>query len=263
MFTIHFTQLPWTTVLSLYPIVYVISIPLALAFKRYNSYIGELWFVQFLELYIVRKYMFHWFSVIYVANLVEYENGRVSFPLKDPWTVDAIKVYLCNLIWLTILLEWCFGSPIFERISVATGAYCTVPEIYREYQCEKSGGSWVNAFDSSSHYTMLISNSLLTWRLILPHITSVLPSYISRASVIVEGDIEAGSAQSSISIEDVTSRIGTSSSIFKKVAVLISLLFLTLWFISFCVTSVFYHTIPEKLVGLTCGMTIPLFSSYI
>lgn len=74
----------------------------------------------------------------------------------------------------------------------------------------------MNAFDSSSHYTMLISNSLLTWRLILPHITSVLPLYILRASVIVEGDIEAGLAQSSISIEDVTSRIGTSSSIFKK-----------------------------------------------
>lgn len=168
MFSIQtITQKPWSSVCLLYPIVYVISIPFTLAFKRYNLYIGKLWFVQFLEQYIVRKYMFHWFSVIYVANLIKIENGHASIPLKEPWTVSAIKIYFYNMIWLTLLLEWCFGSPIFERVSVATGAYCTIPYIYREYKCDKAGGTWVNAFDSSSHYTMLISNSLLVWRLIL------------------------------------------------------------------------------------------------
>ncbi|KAG5420558.1 hypothetical protein I9W82_002439 [Candida metapsilosis] len=252
-----FTQAPWTAVCSLYPIVYVVSIPLTLAFKRYNSYIGELWFVQFLEHYIVRTYIYYWFTLLYVANLIVVEVRRVSLPIKDPWTINSIKIYFCNLIWLALLLEWCFGSPIFERISVATGAHCTIPDIYREYQCEKAGGSWINAFDSSSHYTLLISNSLLIWRLVLPYIGAVLPQYVLRRRSLVENDLEAGPGdrnENSTLAED---------SIVKKVVVLVSLLFVFLWFISFCITSVFYHTIPEKLVGLICGMTVPVLSRFI
>ncbi|KAI5958787.1 hypothetical protein KGF57_002221 [Candida theae] len=251
-------QLAWASVCSIYPIAYVVSIPLTLAFKRYNSYIGELWFVQFLERYIVRKYMFYWFSVIYAANLIQVENGRISLPIKDLWVIGAMKVYLCNLLWLTILLEWFFGSPIFERISVATGAHCTTPDIYREYQCEKAGGTWINAFDSSSHYTMLISNSLLIWRLILPYVGTVLSKTGLGTEMVVENDLESGPSQSSVGIDEGGSRLKAGSSFTKKAVLLISLLFITLWFISFCITSVFYHTIPEKLVGLICGMTVPL-----
>lgn len=262
MFSIQtITQKPWSSVCLLYPIVYVISIPFTLAFKRYNLYIGKLWFVQFLEQYIVRKYMFHWFSVIYVANLIKIENGHASIPLKEPWTVSAIKIYFYNMIWLTLLLEWCFGSPIFERVSVATGAYCTIPYIYREYKCDKAGGTWVNAFDSSSHYTMLISNSLLVWRLILPYVG--ISQNMSRSTTIVEDDLEAGCVQGPINNEDYSSRSGRGYAIYKKAVLLISFLFLTLWFILFCITSVFYHTIVEKFVGMICAMTIPLLLQYV
>ncbi|KAI5962200.1 uncharacterized protein KGF55_003276 [Candida pseudojiufengensis] len=240
----------WNLVCLLYPITYVILVPVSLYSTKYSKQISEIWFVKFLENYIVRNYMILWFSILYFINLLQFHNLQISISLKDQSTIKNFKIYVINVIWLIILLEWFFGSPIFERISIALGAFCSKTEFYTEYKCLKENGKWINLFDSSSHYTMLISNSLLIWNLIIPFISTKLLKYKSN-------DLEeAAGFQQEINDNDDSYNI-------KKYIVYLSILFIVLWYISFVITSLFFHTILEKLVGLVCGMTIPLLIQFI
>ncbi|KAI5954525.1 hypothetical protein KGF54_002300 [Candida jiufengensis] len=239
----------WRLGFSLYPITYIISIPLTYFLQRYSGKISEIWSVKFLENYIVRNYIILWFTILYFGNLLNFQNSQVSISFHDPKTVKSIKIYFLNIIWLTILLEWFFGSPIFERVSIALGAYCTKSEFNKEYKCEQNGGKWINLFDSSSHYTMLISNSLLIWYLVIPYISRHMFKNIKL-------DLEQAGLQQEPTIEEQPEKL-------KTILVYLSLLFIVLWYISFCITSLFFHTITEKLVGLFCGLFVPIMIQFI
>lgn len=246
---------PYNISLLIYPTVYIGSIPLTLLLKQYNKYIGQVFLVRFLEQYLVSNNGYLWFTTLYWL--------LVAFSAYLPDTNKDIlifytKIYLINTIWIVILLEWFFGSPIFERISVIAGATCSIRGIYREYACERSGGVWTDPFDSSSHYTYLISSSLLIWLLLLNHVTWI-SGYFPNHVIDLENSNRYTVPYSNTTGDTKMDLNRTLRTIIEVIAVLI----LVMWFILFTITSVFFHTIPEKFVGLLCGLFVPIVLKYI
>ncbi|RCK63200.1 FIT family protein YFT2 [Candida viswanathii] len=244
---------PYNLAYLVYPVVYVCSIPLTLLLKQYNGVIAHVFPVNFVELYIVSNHGYVWFSALYWALAVTLGY----FPGADKEVLTRYtKIYLVNTLWILVLLEWCFGSPIFERISVFAGAACSIEGIVREYECKNSGGVWSDPFDSSSHYTFLISSSLLVWYLLVSHVSWITDYLSSRVP-----DLEVGIAYTPLENEltQASSRYKTVRFAVEVVAVVL----LVIWFISYVTTSIFFHTIPEKFVGLICGLFVPTLIEYI
>ncbi|KAL6451040.1 YFT2 Acyl-coenzyme A diphosphatase YFT2 [Candida maltosa Xu316] len=244
---------PYKTIYLVYPIVYLGSIPLTLLLKQYNDYISQVFLVKFIESYIVSNHGYFWFTALYWILVIT----TVYFPNRNKELLTRYtKIYLINTTWIILLLEWFFGSPIFERISVFAGATCSVPGIYREYECRDKGGEWNDPFDSSSHYTFLISSSLLIWYLLFNHVSWV-KEYLPRKYIDLESGYQFNNQ------DDGTNR---GSQIYRTTKLVIdfaALFMLLVWFISFVTTSIFFHTIPEKFVGLICGLFIPTLLDYI
>lgn len=245
---------PYNFAYLVYPIVYVCSIPLTLLLKRYSDIIARTFPVNFIELYIVSNHGYLWFSGVYWCLAITL--GYI--PTKDTLILTRYtKIYLINTLWILILLEWFFGSPIFERISVFAGATCSVPGIFREYECENNGGEWNDPFDSSSHYTFLISSSLLVWYLVVNHVswvTDYMCNYVQ--------DLEVGVAYSPIQ-NNSQPQISSQFKAVRVVVEVVALIFISIWFILYLTTSIFFHTIPEKFVGLLCGLFVPTLIEYI
>ncbi|EGW32409.1 uncharacterized protein SPAPADRAFT_61474 [Spathaspora passalidarum NRRL Y-27907] len=236
----------WSYVFWTYPIVFVCSIPLTLVLKQYNGIAAKWIFVRFLEQFAVRNLGYTWFTLLFWSNLLLY---RTSAGIERKILIRFAKVYLINTVVIVFLMEWFFGSPIFERISVFSGAHCTIDSIYREYACEGAGGEWMGGFDSSSHYLFLISSSLLIWYELINHLSfpySVSSPYNFLPSI----DIERGYPNER---QDVAG--GTSYT--RTIIIVSSSVFISLWFCSYLITSIFFHTIPEKIVGLFCGLFVP------
>lgn len=246
---------PYNISLLLYPTVYLGSIPLTLLLKQYNQYIGQIFFVRFLEQYLVSNNGYLWFTTLYWLLVV----FTAYLPNRNrDFLIFYTKIYLINTIWIVVLLEWFFGSPIFERISVIAGATCSIRGIYREYACKQSGGVWTDPFDSSSHYTYLISSSLLIWHLFLNHVTWI-SGYFPKHVIDLENSTHYA-APNSITVNDVKMDLNR---IFRTIIEVIAVFILIMWFILYTITSVFFHTIPEKFVGLLCGLFVPIVLKYI
>ncbi|KAK6887634.1 Acyl-coenzyme A diphosphatase YFT2 [Candida tropicalis] len=244
---------PYNFAYLVYPVVYVCSIPLTLLLKRYNGTIAHTFPVNFIESYIVSNHGYMWFTGLYwiLAITLGY------LPTKDTVILTRYtKIYLINTLWILILLEWFFGSPIFERISVFAGATCSVPGIFREYECKDNGGEWNDPFDSSSHYTFLISSSLLVWYLIVTHVSWVTDYLSSHVP-----DLEVGISYSPV--EETQSKVSSAYKTVRTIVEIVAVVLLGIWFISYLTTSIFFHTIPEKLVGLICGLVVPTLIEYI
>ena len=164
------------------------------------------------------------------------------------------KIYLINTIWIVVLLEW-FLIPNFERISVIAGATCSIRHIQ---SMQQSGGVWTDPFDSSSHYTYLISSSLLIWHLLLNHVTWI-SGYFPKHVIDLENSTHYA-ALNSITVNDVKMDLNRT---FRTIIEVIAVFILIMWFILYTITSVFFHTIPEKFVGLLCGLFVPIVLKYI
>lgn len=273
---------------SFYPVIFFISIPFSQILVQYGPIIARQWFVMFLEKYIVRGWIFVWFTLLYFANIGNFNGSLSKVNVFDPIVLKSIKIYIVSMIWIVFLLEWFFGSPIFERISVWKGAHCTDSRFAREYACENGDGEWTSPFDPSSHYTILISSSLLIRRLVLPLFPELLleakyrnqkNKTLQQLGTLEEGfgedtrvgigagnnlDSEArvvdGDLEDNVTGTVPSSRIFTSKTlnVYQKIVTNVSFLFLLLWLILFCITSFFFHTIPEKVLGLICGMLVPV-----
>lgn len=247
----------WRIVYWIYPLTFITSIPLTLLFKRHHVQISQLFFVRFLEKFIVRKVGYVWFTLIFWIQILPYYTTKT---LDRKVVINFTRIYAANTIVIILLLDWFFGSPIFERISVASGAYCTNESFNREYPCEAAGGEWINPFDSSSHYTFLISSSLLVWYLLVKYLAFPHRLWTETLPPVIEIDLEntypriSHSSTGENAIIDSPLRLGIIG---------IVLMFIFFWYCLFLITSIFFHTIPEKIVGLFCGMFVPTIIPFI
>lgn len=122
---------------------------------------------------------------------------------------------------------------VFEFIDflfIFTGGSCTYNDSIRNAQrCKRYGGEWVGGFDISGHICFLVNISMILW-IELANLLEMVQSYELNDCVRVWHQIVI---------------VGVLTTLF-------------IWVCIIAVTSVYYHTIPEKILGLLLGYVCPL-----
>ncbi|KAK6455584.1 Fat storage-inducing transmembrane protein [Scheffersomyces xylosifermentans] len=249
----------WQLIVLSYPVVFVVTLPFFYIFKGYSNYIANEPIISFLEDYIIKNYGYVWFSLVYFSFLLVYIQPDYTVPRKKK--IQLIKWYGINSLFFFLTQTWFFGPSIFERINMATGGHCEIGGITREAECKANGGPWINGFDSSGHFYFLISISLLVWREFLVHLEIPSRIQLPNGSGI---DLERGifsnqndrDGLSDIQWDNIYVRI------YRSTIMWIASAFLGVWYFMYLITCIFFHTVPEKIVGTLCGVFVPLLVVY-
>ncbi|KAF3928973.1 hypothetical protein ABW19_dt0201255 [Dactylella cylindrospora] len=177
-----------------------------------------------------------------IAFLIHVFNLR--HPNKSQARVKALTRWgLATVAWI-LVTQWFFGPPLMDRTFVLTGGACqprlnegldtfstgrkfavTVEEAFTSATCKVAGGSWSGGHDLSGHTFMLTHASLFLWSEILPKIvdswwgTSITPR---NASLLA------------------AEWYGVHWFVW---------CILGLWWWMLLMTSVYFHTWPEKVTG--------------
>lgn len=138
--------------------------------------------------------------------------------------VRLAKQYTVKLILKNVLLYLAFL--FIDNLFVWTGGSCSTSSTRSAERCRKEGGSWDNGFDISGHFCFLTNISLILW-------------------------YELRSIQKKISSDDISP---TKTWIVLRWSTLIVLI---TWSFILSVTAVYYHTLLEKVLGLTMGYLCP------
>jgi hypothetical protein len=133
-----------------------------------------------------------------------------------------IKIYGAISALTIAVFFWFFGPLIFDRIDILAGGHCSL-EYYTVYQCEWHQGTWYYGFDSSGHYFILLIFIL------------------------------------TITNELIQERDRRHERIKLSLLTVLSGFTVLVWYTMFLVTSIFFHTFKEKVVGLTAAYIIPVF----
>ncbi|KAL3233918.1 hypothetical protein RNJ44_03958 [Nakaseomyces bracarensis] len=144
--------------------------------------------------------------------------------VKEYFAKFIIKLFLLDLVFLFI-----------DGVFLLTGGSCTVPNrsISAE-KCKKLGGRWNGGFDISGHFCFLINISMILWLEL-----SSIGDYL---------------------------KAQTGVNTFKRVhSYLISVILavLCIWASLLLVTSIYYHTLPEKIIGCCLGYLCPIVMYYL
>lgn len=162
------------------------------------------------------------FTQIYVRN-----HNYIVLP-RDARTVSShplkilIKQYACKLVLKNILLIITFM--FIDNLFVLTGGSCVNGTRTRSAErCRADGGKWEGGFDISGHFCFLVNISMILW-------------------------VEIFEFQSYVEKEELASMVNKW---FKGILWLTRGVLIT-WMMVLMVTSIYYHTVLEKIIG--CGM---------
>ncbi|GME80813.1 unnamed protein product [Ambrosiozyma monospora] len=159
---------------------------------------------------------------------------------------------------------WFFGDSLFDRFLKYTGGMCSNGDKSLNYrqcrnlnklQLQDAGDDnpepikWVGGVKLSGHSLIL---SCFTMSLIYEFKNCYRVYIVNKLNDNVS-HINFGS---SASVNTSTSSMRLSSWIFHSLLALFTF-YCCCWTILFCITAVFYHTVIEKIVGLSCGLFIP------
>eukprot|EP00158_Paraphelidium_tribonemae_P001366 Partr_v1_DN24310_c0_g1_i2_m31858 putative Fat storage-inducing transmembrane protein len=159
-----------------------------------------------------------WTSAPIVAlTLMQSRRSKISSGL--------MRIMLATLYWF-IMVKWCFGASVFDRVFAAWPyASCDIPDrrivaISSHQECVNSGWEWIS-FDISGHCFLLSHASLFIWEELFQHlkITSARQSFLGLKRAL------AGFS------------FGISM----------------LWMFMLVITSLIFHTVHEKIIGLAFG----------
>ncbi|SCU84837.1 LAMI_0C09076g1_1 [Lachancea mirantina] len=147
---------------------------------------------------------------------------------RDDKIVDfksLLKQYFSKFLlkFGTLFLVFCLIDAIF----IFTGGSCSTSNTFSAEKCRRQGGDWTGGFDISGHFCFLTNISLILWMEI-----SSFQKYVNDLGLHVPF-------------------------VWKSIPYLVTSV-LVLWTGMLCVTSVFYHTLGEKLLGLILGYTCPV-----
>lgn len=141
------------------------------------------------------------------------------FRQKKPHWKHIVLRYVVATLWWVIFAQWLFGAPLMDRIFVWTGGQCSGDTVVTTSRaCRLTGGTWSGGHDPSGHIFIIVHSSLVLLMELWPGIK----------------------ADRSLSNTSIGERI--------------SLSLLVLWGWMLLMTSVYFHSIPEKLSGLFLGL---------
>lgn len=144
--------------------------------------------------------------------------------IKEYFAKYFLKLFLLDMVFLLI-----------DGTFMLTGGSCSVPNrsISAE-RCKKLGGKWNGGFDISGHFCFLINISMILWLEIIPIINHIRSQEIPN------------------SLKRLYSYI---------VVLVLSVLFI--WACLLFVTSIYYHTLAEKIIGCCLGYLCPVIMYWI
>ncbi|KAG7913464.1 hypothetical protein KL907_000409 [Ogataea polymorpha] len=167
-------------------------------------------------------------STYYVISL---RRTEMVLPLTSRSGMSIRAILLRQLIklaviyvWLSFQIVWFFGDSVFDRILELTGGHCLQKAGLNYKQCRILNGKWIGGTKFSGHSLILSCFGL---------------------SLIFE-------------LENVskTYRPDAATALLKGLLFCCSV-YIAAWLLLFTITAIFYHTLPEKIVGLAAGMFVP------
>lgn len=225
-----------------------------------GSYIGyRTWFgTEDVNYFATRKNLINqvfvkrgwfWFTAVFWASYY----GRET---KSSFQAAASR-YAVATLWWVLFTQWFFGSPIMDKVFMSTGGVCVVEsnpspistalsgptvssiasgaeKLARKAldatevlpktsaKCRKLGGSWSGGHDPSGHVFLLVHSSLVLWMEIIPEL---LVQRRARQKLNWASKVPVG--------------------------------LLTLWAVMLFFTSVYFHSLSEKMSGLFSGLVEP------
>ncbi len=191
------------------------------------------------------------YLLLYKSDAIKYSDSTSLLPVteRDLRTSTTRRHVLLKqtlklaliFSWITILIVWFFGDSIFEWFLKLTGGKCSNGNKALKYhEClADDGNRWVGGVKLSGHSLILSCfSTVLVFELLIirkVHLRNRLERILN--------------TQRSL------------SSIAYKIILLMVTTLVSIWVFMFAVTAVFYHTVPEKIVGLTCGL-LPSYLFY-
>lgn len=143
--------------------------------------------------------------------------------ISAPTPIGQFSRYIIHSLWWLLFTQWFLGIPIMDRFFVATGGKCEYQKqnaspitgkTISSASCRKSGGTWIGGYDPSGHCFLLVLSTMFLVYETLPH--------IKRRPYKLSAKIALGTA--------------------------------ALWTWMYFMTSLYFHTFWEKLMGVIFGL---------
>lgn len=200
-----------------YVAVFLVTIPVWCFATNYKQVVQHNWLMAATNVVFVQHYGYVWFTAAYASHVFLYIDEQNRIPTSVV-TQHGFKYALITVCFI-LVQRWCFGASIVERINVASGGHCNEPRLSM-VQCKLDPNAiWVDGFDLLSHYYLLLSLSLMLWH--------------NRGSMYTAAPY-----------------IGRGAKTAYLLLVPFCAFLLSVWFLEFCITSIFFHTVGERCAGL-------------
>lgn len=172
------------------------------------------------NVYFVKKAWF-WTTLVYVAFII---GSKMACKKSSRYLGSVSQIvarYAAATFWWVLFAQWFFGLPIMDRVFLLSGGNCEglADTIVREGKsissaaCKRAGGQWIGGHDPSGHVFLLVHSSLFLLFEMLPYL-------------MAESRPKLGPAHKA------------------------GLAILGLWAWMLLMTSIYFHSFTEKLVGL-------------
>lgn len=215
----------------LFPLIFLITWPFSTVLKKYSSTVSQNAVLSFLNHIFVQQLGYLFFSIAFLSYVVFYIDNK-------PMRVRNFGVLLFKYAIITIMGMLFHGGffkfLLVELVNRFTGGHCSDQSITMAKCRQSPEYEWVDGVDISSHYYFLLSLVLL----------------------LLNNQFCAARAT------DTVSQVAPPSKmiLFSQLAVLyLSFFLMSIWVFEFIITSLFFHTPPERLFGLI-GVPAALFT---
>jgi hypothetical protein len=159
-----------------------------------------------------------WTTIAFCGLAYSQING--ASPARKQILVAQVAIrYTTATLWWIFYAQWFFGLPLMDRAFVLSGGMCSGVEVevpISSAGCRRLGGKWVGGYDPSGHAFLLVHASLFLWL----EIFAVLRDNKGRPT-------------------PVTAKLAT--------------ILVVLWAWMLLMTSIYFHSLFEKIVGLFFG----------
>ncbi|QEU61805.1 Yft2 [Kluyveromyces lactis] len=142
----------------------------------------------------------------------------------------VLKVYSIKFVLVYLVLWACFL--FIDHLFVWTGGNCDLSDTKSAERCRSLGGSWVGGFDISGHFCFLTNISLTLWQEL-----KLLLQYANQHTI----------------------SWNSPSSKYQWIVLVV----LCIWINVLTITSIYYHTFLEKVLGCAFGYSCLLVIYYI
>lgn len=208
----------------IYAGIFVITIPIWILVLPEKRMISSNPFCEAVNSIFVQDLGYVWFTLAFTSHCFLFADANDVIP--TPIVARQLLKYSLNTFCWVLVNIWCFGPLLVEKLNTATGGHCVGKNLQLVdmgmRKCRRSASNmWVDGFDLLGHYYFLLTLSLL-----LLHNRNNLPV-----------------------LSDTATRSLRISAILMFVRALSAWL-LMVWFLEFCVTSMFFHTVGERMAGL-------------